>query len=151
MMNKEETASATVTERVAAPIDRVWEVLSDFSAMQRRTAGLTRFTVEGSGAGAVRTFQIGDGPVMRERLEVFDPVGYRFAYALLPPAFMENYLGEVQLKPDGPEACLVVWSGRCTVSSAQEAAERRVFFENVYRNGIAWVRKELGVLEKEGG
>ena len=145
-MSKEETytASAMITERVAAPIDRVWEVLSDFSAMQKRTAGLTRFTVEGSGAGAVRTFQIGDGPIMRERLEIFDPDRYYFAYALLPPAFMENYLGDVQLNPDGPDACFIVWSGRCTVASAEEAAERRVFLENVYRNGIAWARKELG-------
>ena len=116
MSEKEKlTASATVTERVVAPIDRVWDVLSDFTAMQKRTAGLTRFDVEGSGAGAVRTFQIGDGPVMRERLEIFDPDHYCFAYALLPPAFMENYLGEVQLKPDGTDACLVVWSGRCAV------------------------------------
>ena len=140
-----QTVSTTVTERVAAPVDRVWEVLSDFHAMQKRTAGLTRFDVEGSGAGAIRTFQIGDGPIMRVRLEVFDPQQYRFAYALLPPAFMEDYLGEVQLKADGPEACFVVWSGRCSVSSDQEAAERRVFLENVYRNGIAWARKELGV------
>jgi hypothetical protein len=80
-MGETQTASATVTERVEAPIDRVWALLSDFSAMERRTKGLSRFTVEGSGAGAVRTFQIGDGPIMRERLEIFDPDRHRFAYA----------------------------------------------------------------------
>jgi len=144
-MSDKPMASAIIVERVAAPVEAVWTLLSDFHALQRRMAGLTRFEVEGSGTGAVRTFQVGDGPVMRERLEAFEPERHRFVYSLLPPAFLENYQGEVRMDADGPDACIVTWSGACTVSSDAEIAERRTFFENVYRNGIAWVRKELGI------
>jgi len=144
-MSDKLTATANVVERVAAPIDRVWELLSDFTSILRRTRGIVDFAMEGSGEGAIRTFRIGDGPVIRERLETLDAADYRFAYSVLPPAFLEDYIGEVQLKPDGAYACTVNWSARCSVSSNREAVERRAFFESVFRNGIAWVRKELVV------
>lgn len=137
-------ASASVNERVEAPIERVWALLSDFHSLPRRMAGITHFVVEGAGAGAVRTFRIGDGPLLRERIETFEPQRHRFSYSLLPPAFLDNYVGEIALTPQGTEACTVNWSGRCSVASESEIAERRAFFENIFRNGIAWARKELG-------
>jgi len=135
--------SAAVSEKVDAPIERVWELLSDFHSLPRRMAGITDFVVEGSGVGTVRTFRLGDGPIIRERIEIFEPERHRFAYSLLPPAFVENYLAEIVLLPEGTDACVVNWSARCSVPSENEAAERRTFFEQVFRNGIAWVRKEL--------
>jgi hypothetical protein len=137
--------SVEVIERIDAPAERVWHSLSDFHAVSRRMAGITRFAVEGVGVGAVRTFQVGDGPVMRERIEAFEPERYRFVYSLLPPAFLEDYVGEIRITPDGPNACQVSWSGECTVSSETEAEERRGFFDTVYRNGIAWARKEAAL------
>jgi hypothetical protein len=138
-------ASAAVTERIEAPIERAWELLSDFHSLPRRMPGITHFVVEGSGAGAIRTIRIGEGPILRERMDIFDPERHRLAYSLLPPAFLENYVAEIALSPQGTDACLVTWSGRCSVASANEVAERGAFFENVFRNGIAWVRKELNL------
>jgi len=135
--------SAAVTEKVNAPVGQVWALLSDFHSLPRRMAGIKDFVVEGSGVGTVRSFRLGDGPVIRERIEAFEPERHRFAYSLLPPAFVENYLAEIALVPDGTDACTVMWSATCSVPTESEAAERRAFFENVFRNGIAWVRKEL--------
>ena len=46
------TAEKSIEERVAAPIQQVWDLLSDFSAITRRTAGIQDFKIEGEGAGA---------------------------------------------------------------------------------------------------
>jgi hypothetical protein len=138
-------ATASIVEVVAAPIDRVWNLLSDFTSILRRTPGIKDFMMEGSGEGAIRSFRIGDGPLIRERLETLDGANFRFTYSVLPPAFLEDYIGEVKLSADGADACLVTWSGRCSVASRKEADERRIFFEGVFRNGIDWVRKELAV------
>jgi hypothetical protein len=136
------TVSTSIEERLTAPIERVWHLLTDFHALPRRMAGVTHFVVEGSGVGAVRTFQINNGPVLRERIEALESERYRFVYSLLPPAFLENYTSEIRLTPDGPLACVVTWSGECTVASEKDTDERRSFLENIYRNGIAWARKE---------
>ena len=138
-------AAKTVEERVAAPIDSVWALLSDFSSITRRAPSIVDFAIEGSGVGSVRSFRIGDGPLLREQIEILDPANYYFSYALLPPAFMDDHLGEIQVRPDGPESCIVAWSGRCSVQSEDEATQRRQAFETTFKNGIAWVRKELGL------
>ena len=139
------TAEKTIEDRIAAPVQQVWELLSDFSAITRRTAGIVDFKIEGEGTGAVRSFRVGDGPILRERIELWDPVKYRFAYALLPPAFMDDHYSEIRMRADGADSCVIEWMGRCTVSSEAELEPRRAFFETVFRNGIGWVRKELGV------
>ena len=139
------TAEKSIEDRVAAPVQQVWDLLSDFSAITRRTAGIQDFKIEGEGAGAVRSFRVGDGPILRERIELWDPANHVFAYALLPPAFMDDHYSEIRMRADGPGACVIHWMGRCSVSSAEEIEPRRAFFENVFRNGIGWVRRELGV------
>jgi hypothetical protein len=139
------TAETTIEERVDAPVERVWALLSDFSAITRRTPGIADFSIAGSGVGMIRSFRVGDGPMLRERVEAFDPANHFFAYALLPPAFMDDHYSEVRMRADGAGACIVTWMGRCTVHSAEELAQRRAFFETVFRNGIAWARRELGV------
>lgn len=139
------TAETTVEERVAAPVQHVWDLLADFTSITRRAAGLKDFKIEGSGVGSVRSFRIGDGPILRERIESFDAANHQFTYALLPPSFMDDHLGEIRMRADGPDACVVSWSGRCAASSEEDAEQRRAAFEATFRNGIAWVRKELGI------
>jgi len=139
------TAEKTIQERVTAPLQNVWDLLSDFTSITRRAAGIADFSIEGSGAGSVRSFRIGDGPILRERIEYFDPANYHFAYKLLPPAFMDDHYSELRMRPDGPDSCVIFWSGRCTVYSEEEAEQRRAAFETTFRNGVAWVRKELGI------
>jgi hypothetical protein len=140
------TSEKIIEESVAAPVQQVWDLLSDFSAITRRTKGIEDFKIEGEGEGAVRSFRVGDGPILRERIELWDPANYVFAYALLPPAFMDDHYSEIRMRADGPEACVIQWMGRCSVAAPEEVEPRRAFFENVFRNGIGWVRRELGVL-----
>ncbi len=144
-MAEKQIAEKTVAERVTAPVQQVWDLLSDFTSITRRAAGLSDFKIEGSGAGSVRSFRIGDGPILRERIESFDPAHYHFAYKLLPPAFMDDHFSEIRMRADGPDSCVIVWSGRCSVHSEEEAAQRVAMFDSTFRNGIAWVRKELGI------
>ena len=135
--------AVVIEDKFDAPIDKVWALVSDFGGIAKRIPGLKNFVLDGAGAGAVRSFQIGDGPVIRERLEMFEPQNYRFAYSLLPPAFMENYLGEIALTASETGGCAITWSGACTVPTAAELPERRAFLENTYRNGIAAFRLQL--------
>lgn len=118
------TAEKTIEDRVEAPVQQVWDLLSDFSAITRRTAGIQDFRIEGEGAGAIRSFRVGDGPILRERIELWDPANYRFAYALLPPAFMDDHYSEIRMRADGPESCVIEWMGRCSVASEEEVAPR---------------------------
>ena len=77
---------------ISAPIDAVWQVISDFGAAGRYLAGVVNCTVDGAGVGALRTLTNADGSTIVERLEMLDQAARRLSYALLTDTPFRNCL-----------------------------------------------------------
>lgn len=96
---------ATSVRTVDAPIDRVWQVLSDHEGMTSWAPGLKvelsrPGAAEPNGVGAVRKVGIGfPGPIVEE-IVAFEP-GRRLGYKALAGVPLKNYRGEVVLRPAG--------------------------------------------------
>ena len=95
-------ASFTLRRSIAAPIDVVFDVLTD----HRGTANISVFrssTLERegepppNGVGAIRVLRLA-GPPIREEVTVFDPPTL-FAYKLLSGIPARSYRGTVELAP----------------------------------------------------
>jgi uncharacterized protein YndB with AHSA1/START domain len=106
-------ASFELERRVAAPVDVVWEVLTDHRAYERwgavKSATLeTEGAPEVDGIGAVR--RLADGPlVIREKVLEFEPKT-RFVYTVLSGPPVRDYRATVTLFPEGAGATTVRWN-----------------------------------------
>jgi hypothetical protein len=104
-------ASFTLRESIAAPIDIVFDVLSDHQGQADRT--LLRASIlerEGdpppNGVGAIRRLSLVGSPI-REEVTVFEPP-HRFAYKMLSGVPVKSHIGTVDLAQKGA-GTLLTW------------------------------------------
>ena len=101
---------ATKIITIQAPVDTVWKVISDFAAGTKYLAMVTHCTVQGSGAGALRTLTYRDGSVIFERLEMVDEVTYCLSYSLLTDTQFGNCLTTMALHALSPSQTQLTWT-----------------------------------------
>lgn len=96
---------ATATATVAAPVARVWAVLTDHEGMANWGPGMKATLVRPgeaarNGVGAQRRLQMGFLPAFVEEVTGFEPER-RLSYRAVSGIPLRNYVGEVQLSPAG--------------------------------------------------
>lgn len=96
---------ATATATVAAPVARVWAVLSDHEGMANWGPGMKVTLVrpgtpERNGVGAQRRLQMGPAPAFVEEITAFEPE-QRLTYRAVSGIPLRNYVGDVQLRAVG--------------------------------------------------
>ena len=103
-------ASFTLTATVAAPIDTVFDVLTDHRGYAEITP-LRSVTLERrgdpdpDGVGAVRVLKL-VGPPIREEVTVYERPS-RFSYRMLSGAPVREHIGTVELTADGSRTQVV--------------------------------------------
>lgn len=136
-----------VSESIAAPAAKVWELLRDFGGVAKWGGpALQSCTVEGAGVGAVRRFSLPGGIALAERLEAFDDAGRTLSYAIVEksPIPVKDYLATVRVVEEGAQACRVDWSSSFEPAGVSPE-QAQTMIRGVYTGGIAGLRKALGV------
>jgi hypothetical protein len=140
-------AKVEVSESVAAPAAKVWALLRDFGGIAKWAGPmLQNVAVEGSGVGAVRRAGLPGGLSLSERLEAFDDRARELSYSIVEksPIPVKNYLATMKVVESGPNACRLDWSSSFEPDGATEEQAQKMI-RGVYTNGIAGIRKALGV------
>ena len=136
-----------VSETIAAPAAKVWELLGDFGGVTKwGGAMLQSCQVEGEGVGAVRRIGLPGGLEIAERLEGYDAAKRSFSYAIIgkSPIPIKDYVSVCTVVETGANECRVDWNGTFEPDGvAEEQAQGMV--RGIYVGGIAGVRKLLGV------
>jgi uncharacterized protein YndB with AHSA1/START domain len=118
-------ASFTLQSTIAAPIELVFDVLTDHRGYSKLTP-LRSSTLERegepapNGIGAVRVLKLA-GPPIREEVTEFDAPS-RFAYKMLSGAPVKSHTGTVELSSSGTSSTDVVWRVDSTPSIPVPAA-----------------------------
>jgi hypothetical protein len=101
----------SITERVEFPARAVWDVVSDFGGLMRWNAAVVSCTLDGSGVGAVRTFQAGPATV-RERINQFEPDTMTIGYSIVSGSSIKVKDGSLRIsvKPIDAKTCELTWS-----------------------------------------
>lgn len=136
-----------VSESIAAPAAKVWELVRDFGGIAKWGGpALQSCTVEGAGVGAVRRIGLSGGMTIAERLEALDEAGRSLSYAIVEksPIPVKDYLATIRVVEQGPQACRVDWSSRFEPDGTS-AAQAQALLRGVYTGGIGGLRKALGV------
>ena len=136
-----------VSETIAAPAAKVWELLGDFGGVAKWGGGMLQScSVEGSGVGAVRTIGLPGGLSIQERCEGYDAVGRALTYSIVgkSPIPIRTYLSTCRVVETGPSTCRVDWNGTFEPDGVS-AEQAQGLVRGIYTGGIAGVRKMLGV------
>jgi carbon monoxide dehydrogenase subunit G len=112
------------TIRIEASAEAVWAVVGDIASLVPGGKTVERIEVEGSGAGATRTFHLPGGARVIERIETHDPRLRRYSYRIVDPGPLPfaSYRGAAGIAPDGPGACLLTWSAVAEPAGVEAAA-----------------------------
>ena len=140
---------------INAPAAKVWGIIADFCAISTWHPAVAKCAAEGGNVvGARRTLHIGkaDGPLLREELQAYDPVGMMYRYrilktdnAVLPVTTYSSFL---TVKDNGDKTTTVEWrsgfyrayaKGNPPPELNDEAAVKAV--TGVYELGLANLKK----------
>ena len=136
-----------VSETIAAPAAKVWELLGDFGGVTKWGGSMLQScTVEGTGVGAVRTIGLPGGMSLQERCEALDAAGRSLTYSIIgkSPIPIRDYVSTCRVVESGPSECRVDWNGTFEPDGASEEQTQNMV-RGIYTGGIAGVRKLLGV------
>jgi hypothetical protein len=136
-----------VSGTVAAPAAKVWALVRDFGGIAKWAGPmLQNLSVEGSGIGAVRRASLPGGLSLAERLEALDEKGRSLSYSIVEksPIPVKSYLSTMRVVETGPNECRLDWTSRFEPDGATEEQAQNMI-RGVYTNGIAGIRKALGV------
>lgn len=106
-------ASVRVHTRIAAPAEEVWKVVSDAGNVSVWFPPIAR----SSSAGAKRTIQLHNGPVIEEDIVTSDQVLRRFQHAIRSGLPVDTHLATIDVLEDGSGA-LVVYGADVTPPEA---------------------------------
>lgn len=136
-------AHVEVQDEIAAGIDTVWELVSDFGGVGRISPEVSSCEVEGEGVGAVRTI-VSSGFTVQERLEGLDHAARTFSYSMLEgPIPFKNYVANVKLSDAGPNRTRISWAGTFEPAGMPEEQLQQLV-ETIYRGLIAGIKKAVG-------
>ncbi len=136
-------AEAKVVKDVAAPADKVFEILGAFDGI-KKGGPIEDVRYEGEGVGMVRYLTMGGSQVV-ERLDVHDSANRVMTYAIInedSPLPFSNYSATVLVKDNGDDTSTVEWTGTFDPKGDEEAAINTA--TGIYAGGIKGAKIALG-------
>jgi hypothetical protein len=133
-------AEAVAEDDIAANIDDVWKVVSDFPGVIAIMG--VPVESEGEGIGMTRSVPMGETKIV-ERLEALDAGTYSTSYSIVSgPIPVTGYYATIRLAPAGDSATRITWSGRFEPDGISEADAVKMM-EQVYVGGIKGIQKHF--------
>ena len=132
-------AKASVSVRVPADADEVWDFIGDFARLDGWAPGVAGCVCDGRDVGCVRTVETADGRRRRERLESLDEVGRSYSYSLLDEAAAPHCVATLKVWSERNGGAEVVWS----VESADDGEAACREMEALFRAALENVRSRF--------
>jgi len=135
-------ASTQVQGEIAAPVDEVWKVVSDFGGFLE-AQGIP-VEVEGEGIGTLRKVTLGTAVIV-ERLESIDDETRSTSYSIVEgPMPATGYVSTIRLEPAGESATRIDWSSTFEPAGGMSDSDVSELLAGVYRSGIRGLQKHFG-------
>ncbi len=138
---------ASVTIKVSAPADKVWEHIGSFANIKAIMQGaVTDCTVDKT--GTVRKLKVkGEKGIITERLVKYDSQTRTQIYSIIdrPNNIVPfvNYTATIKVVPATSRSSTVTWSSRFEPKNGQTSAGCREFALGIYDLGISGVKKKV--------
>lgn len=138
-------SKVSMSTRINASSDKVWEVLRDFNGLPAIISVIKKSTMEGSGTGALRTLSFeGGGPPVVEKLEKIDDQAKTLSYSIVTsPLPVSEYFATVETMEMDQRQCEVRWYSTFEPKGVSEAEAVKVV-EGVYTAAFEGLKKLFG-------
>lgn len=135
----------SVSEVIQAPLERVWEIVSDFEGLRRWHPQVVRCDIAGRGIGAVRTVHFEDWWA-QERLDRLNHCEHIVAYSVVDSSRDQNIgaTGVIALTALGRASTRITWVAGLDASSVHAAAVNAAL-EAYYPVRIGHLKRALGL------
>jgi carbon monoxide dehydrogenase subunit G len=135
---------ARVADVIAAPVEAIWRIVTDFAHPQRLAKSIESCQATGERVGDTRTVRA-RGLVIHERIEDIDDTAFRFRYRVLetgdmPMRGMRSYAATVTLRPRSDVVTEIEW--RSEGDFEGDLAEISAHLVTLYSAAIANLRQE---------
>ena len=140
---------ASVTAKVAAPADKVWELVGSFANLKAITSGVVA-SCDLDKTGTIRKLKVkGAKGMIVERLVKYDSQTMTQVYCIVdkPNNIVPfvNYTSTIKVKKATARSCSIIWSSRFEPKKGQTVAGCQEFARGVYETGIGGVQQKLGL------
>jgi Polyketide cyclase / dehydrase and lipid transport len=135
------------SELIDAPIDELWQLLSDFNnvAMWHPDVVLSRIESGiGTQAGAVRAIRLRDGTPVRERLLAISGADHSYTYSVIEaPLPLRNHRSTVKLESLGNAKTRVTWTADFDALGVEPGELAAIVKSSVMVPGITGLRERV--------
>jgi uncharacterized protein YndB with AHSA1/START domain len=135
---------------LAAPAERVWQVVRDFNALPDWHPAIAESRIENGlpsdRVGCVRNFNLKDGGNIREQLLSLSDFDLTCSYAILDsPMGVENYVATLKLTPvtDGNRT-FAEWSAEFDCAPGRERELAELVGQGVFQGGFDALKQRFG-------
>ena len=135
--------TGVIRRTVEVPVEQAWAAIRGIDGLDRWFPIIHGCTVKGSGVGALRILDIGDGAELHDQIQEIDDAARKFVYLrTVHPFPCDRYVGTVVVEESGPGRSEVTWTIETDV--APEARdELSAFVVSAIGDGLAGMAAEL--------
>lgn len=129
-------------ERFDAPIEHLWQLISNFNGLAKFHVAIVESRVEGEGIGSIRTLDFVDGATVVEELVSIDHGEFKLIYRIIDSPFpFTEYVSTMKLTAPNSLQTDFEWSANFINSDDEEEAEIVSLLEDYYCAGFSGIRK----------
>jgi hypothetical protein len=144
---------ASVSIKVAAPTEKVWELVGSFANLKAITQGVIA-NCEMDKTGTIRKLKVkGAKGLITERLIKYDSQTLTQIYCIVdqPNNIVPfvDYTSTIKVRTITAKSCTIEWSSRFVPKKGQTVKDCQEFARGVYETGIGGVKDRLGLSAKK--
>ena len=136
-------ADVSTFEDVNLPADKVWSVIGDFAGIRKWAVLVQGETVEDTPNGKIRTLQMPEGRVVRERLAASSQ--YSYTYTMVDRPEMADYRSTVAVIPLDPTHSRIELIMHLSPSEGQTDEDITARYTRNLRGNLRAMKKALGL------
>ena len=133
-----------MSQKLVAPANKCWARVGDFATLHEWHPAVTKTHMEGEGVGSARILTLGDGSVIKERLDEEDAADMSYAYTFLEsPLPVDDYHGKISVADNGDGTCTMHWSSNFVAKGVSNDEAKKII-EGIFQAGFDALKGEFG-------
>ena len=133
-----------MSQKLKVAADKCWTRVGGWGTIHEWHPAVAKTDVQGDGVGSLRTVTLGDGAVLKERLDAHDAAGMSYEYTFVEhPLPVDDYHGKISVADNGDGTCTMHWGSNFVAKGATDE-EAKGAIEGIFQAGFDALKGEFG-------